>query len=434
VLVVGDAQDAYGNKVVLDNGGGFVSVYAHLASFGSGISQGATISQGQLLGYAGNTGGPYPVHLHIHMQRGLSAYKPEPMSSVSGFGQFGFSKDDGSCDDDGASPYWMSWPPNYINLLVDSSFEQSNVCDNTCAWRRIHPPPGPPTQLTYWNLLTSPSPKSGSKFLRFGSTVAGGSIYQDVLNTNPSPGDSYVFSMWTRSATAGCVKGTIALWGLGIANEPGSTPFEVCGTSWKLVSAPLDAQLSNPHLRAQVYADDLNLLDVDATELIQTKDKNASFETPDVCDNTCSWRRIHPIEYPLQQTHWSRVQDTARNANASGQWYLRANRTGGTGASSVYQDIRIVVTPGERYTLTVAMRQGAPYPGQGRSGTLRLWALGGNSQYFDYNFNLTLPSWTQFTVVLNVTQPGNTYLRAEVYFNTPGPNYDIDATKLIKNY
>ncbi len=103
-------QDGYGNKVVIDHGGSLVSVYAHLKdnSWAPGITQGAAVNAGQLLALAGNTGGPYLVHLHFHMMLGLNAYVPEPMSGVSGFGAYG--------DCTGVvSQYWVSrpvWQPN----------------------------------------------------------------------------------------------------------------------------------------------------------------------------------------------------------------------------------------------------------------------------------------------------------------------------------
>lgn len=105
VEVAANHQDGYGYKVVIDHGGGYYSVYAHMSSFGQGIYENASVGQGQFLGYAGNSGGQYPVHLHMHMQSGLSAYKPEPMSRVTGFDQYDW------CDGNPPSPYWASWPP-----------------------------------------------------------------------------------------------------------------------------------------------------------------------------------------------------------------------------------------------------------------------------------------------------------------------------------
>ena len=40
------------------------TVYMHLDSFAEGISQDVKVKEGQLIGFMGNTGGNYPVHLH----------------------------------------------------------------------------------------------------------------------------------------------------------------------------------------------------------------------------------------------------------------------------------------------------------------------------------------------------------------------------------
>lgn len=105
--------DDYGNKVVLDHGGGYISVYAHFRAtntWAAGIEEGVWVGQGQPLGYAGDTGGDYAVHLHFHMQKnGTQAHVPEPMSGVSNFGQWGW------CEGT-TSPYWTSEAPHSGSL------------------------------------------------------------------------------------------------------------------------------------------------------------------------------------------------------------------------------------------------------------------------------------------------------------------------------
>lgn len=99
-----DNDDGYGNKVVIDHGGQLYSVYAHLenSSWGPGIEVNEYVSAGQLLARAGDTGGDYPVHLHFHMMLGQNAYKPEPLSKITGFDQWG------ACATTIPSPYWIS--------------------------------------------------------------------------------------------------------------------------------------------------------------------------------------------------------------------------------------------------------------------------------------------------------------------------------------
>ncbi len=77
VLAAGDGvirervtRSDFGNMIVVDHGAGVFTRYAHLASFGSGVSDGATVSKGQLLGPIGNTGASPIVHLHYEILTG----------------------------------------------------------------------------------------------------------------------------------------------------------------------------------------------------------------------------------------------------------------------------------------------------------------------------------------------------------------------------
>lgn len=107
VLEAKNTGDGYGNRAVIDHGGGFISLYGHLDYFAAGIQQGAAVSQGQILGYADNTGQSQGTHLHFHIMQGSTAYKPEPMSGVSGFGQWG------SCYTSTYSPFWTATPSSW---------------------------------------------------------------------------------------------------------------------------------------------------------------------------------------------------------------------------------------------------------------------------------------------------------------------------------
>jgi murein DD-endopeptidase MepM/ murein hydrolase activator NlpD len=56
----------YGNYVCIDHGGGLSTCYAHLSSFGT--SSGASLEQGGLVGYVGNTGNSFGAHLHFEVR------------------------------------------------------------------------------------------------------------------------------------------------------------------------------------------------------------------------------------------------------------------------------------------------------------------------------------------------------------------------------
>jgi murein DD-endopeptidase MepM/ murein hydrolase activator NlpD len=70
-----EVLDGYrGMQVWIDHGGGIVSRYAHLSSIAPGIVEGTTVTRGQVIGTAGNSGTPgsvesqtYGVHLHFEL-------------------------------------------------------------------------------------------------------------------------------------------------------------------------------------------------------------------------------------------------------------------------------------------------------------------------------------------------------------------------------
>lgn len=75
-----EALDAYrGRQVWIDHGDGIVTRYAHLSGIAQGIHEGATVVQGQLIGYVGESGTPESVsapgseyHLHFEVRVGSS--------------------------------------------------------------------------------------------------------------------------------------------------------------------------------------------------------------------------------------------------------------------------------------------------------------------------------------------------------------------------
>lgn len=69
----------YGNYIMIDNGvdsnGRRVyTLYAHLSSVN--VSQGQSVSQGQVIGYSGNTGNSYGAHLHFEVRLNNQAVNP----------------------------------------------------------------------------------------------------------------------------------------------------------------------------------------------------------------------------------------------------------------------------------------------------------------------------------------------------------------------
>jgi len=68
VLYAGDDPSfSYGLYVIIDHGGGTTSLYAHLASLG--VTAGEEVTQGAIIGFAGDTGYTFGPHLHFEIRQ-----------------------------------------------------------------------------------------------------------------------------------------------------------------------------------------------------------------------------------------------------------------------------------------------------------------------------------------------------------------------------
>jgi murein DD-endopeptidase MepM/ murein hydrolase activator NlpD len=65
-VVLAGWVSGYGNYTCIDHGGGLATCYAHQSSYA--VSQGAAVSQGQLIGYVGCTGHCFGPHLHFEVR------------------------------------------------------------------------------------------------------------------------------------------------------------------------------------------------------------------------------------------------------------------------------------------------------------------------------------------------------------------------------
>ena len=72
-VITASSNSGYGNYVIIDHGG-MKTVYAHMSGFA--VSAGQTVSQGQTVGYLGDTGRATGVHLHFEVYVGESRTDP----------------------------------------------------------------------------------------------------------------------------------------------------------------------------------------------------------------------------------------------------------------------------------------------------------------------------------------------------------------------
>jgi len=76
VYATGNGNDGYGNKVTIEHGYGYTSLYAHLSNWV--VKPGQKVKRGDLIGHSGNTGvstGP-----HLHYQINLFGEHVNPLS------------------------------------------------------------------------------------------------------------------------------------------------------------------------------------------------------------------------------------------------------------------------------------------------------------------------------------------------------------------
>jgi murein DD-endopeptidase MepM/ murein hydrolase activator NlpD len=76
-IVIGAAPNGgYGNWIRIDHPGKTSTVYGHLSGFAPGIEEGARVSQGELIGFVGNTGRSTGAHLHFEILSNGRAVDP----------------------------------------------------------------------------------------------------------------------------------------------------------------------------------------------------------------------------------------------------------------------------------------------------------------------------------------------------------------------
>ena len=73
----GDNSHGYGNHVLISHGNGYETLYAHMSRIVA--KAGETVSQGQLIGYVGQTGYANGPHLHFEVRRNGDKIDPEPL-------------------------------------------------------------------------------------------------------------------------------------------------------------------------------------------------------------------------------------------------------------------------------------------------------------------------------------------------------------------
>ena len=78
-VLVSGWNDSYGNQVLLDNGAGLSTRYAHMTQ--TAVTAGEAVTAGQVIGYVGSTGDSTGFHLHFEVMQGGVRVNPLDMLS-----------------------------------------------------------------------------------------------------------------------------------------------------------------------------------------------------------------------------------------------------------------------------------------------------------------------------------------------------------------
>ncbi len=73
-VIFADVKGGYGNTLMIDHGGGMVTLYAHQSKFA--VSSGQSVNRGQVVGYVGSTGVSTGPHLHFEVRIGGNPVNP----------------------------------------------------------------------------------------------------------------------------------------------------------------------------------------------------------------------------------------------------------------------------------------------------------------------------------------------------------------------
>jgi hypothetical protein len=424
----------YGKFITIDHGNGYRTIYAHLNDFA--ITSDGYVTQGQLIGYAGNTGNSQGAHLHFSAKfvdggGTQHSYMPEPMSGYTGFGNYGIGR--------GTSPPYMNGAPPSNNLL-NSSFETDPVMSsNGGPWQR--------DSTTNWT--TYAGGVTGSRYLEMNTGNQGsGYLWQNIQDpfgsynnyttsrTFLNPPDTWTFRVWIRTANCASAIGYLGLrvfdW---TASEDTYMPFTAT-SQWQAFTVTSrfthTGDGGNPPVHfvlqtsLQMVTPNCNY-DFDGASLQRNYINVSSWE-----ESFSPWAMAVPQGCAPAYARYHYSQTSTKDDD----YLLQANRNNcASGNVFLYQEVAHYPTTGDTYHARVWVR--SSWPNQNVSGYVKLLAFGGTLESQETYWSITANdfAWKEVGVDLTTNNPNHTSLRIELHLNTVSCNgnpcqYDFDGAQV----
>ena len=92
-VILAGRKGGYGNCVIIQHGQGYETLYGHMSNFAKGIKTGSRVSQGQVIGYVGQTGLASGPHLHYEFHVNGTVRNPVTVSLPQAIGIAATEKD-----------------------------------------------------------------------------------------------------------------------------------------------------------------------------------------------------------------------------------------------------------------------------------------------------------------------------------------------------
>jgi murein DD-endopeptidase MepM/ murein hydrolase activator NlpD len=83
-VITAGAYQGYGNAVLIDHGGGLITLYGHMQWGSLRVAVSQSVTAGTPLGAEGNTGKSFGCHLHFEVRKSGTAVDPQPFMAGLG--------------------------------------------------------------------------------------------------------------------------------------------------------------------------------------------------------------------------------------------------------------------------------------------------------------------------------------------------------------